>query len=663
MSLVTAEGLEIGFGGRRLLDGVDLRIGEEDRIGLVGRNGTGKSTLMRVLAGRVEPDGGSIRFAGAARSGYLPQEIEIEGGSTLIDSVLDSVPGRSEVEQMLAGVEEELTTATDEQEQLGLSQKLVDLHDELAHFEAHFSRHEAVRILAGLGFAETDLPRDLSEFSGGWKMRAVLAGLLYQKPDLLLLDEPTNHLDVPSVAWLGGFLARWKGAMVLVCHDREFLNEQINRVVSYEIEGLRQYTGNYERYLLLRAEEREVLDRRATNIAREREHAERFINRFRAQANKAKAVQSRVKMLEKMDEVARLREGGTLSFRFPACARAGGTVLSVEKLSHSYGELKVLSDLNLQVRRGDRVAIVGPNGAGKTTLLKILAGELDPSTGSLRSGANVKAGYYAQHVTDKLHPSATVLDEVYRASSGDDMVAVRNVLGTFFFSGDDVDKKIAVLSGGEKARVALACMMVNPGNLLLMDEPTNHLDLGSAEALAEAMATFGGTMIFVSHNRAFVNRLATRIWDIEAGHLEEYPGKLKDYMERFRYRSFDEEEDAAASQQPAGGKAAGKQVIGKKTAGKKRAAAAEKTTSTEPSLSRNEERRLQRDSERLEKRISELEHEQAERGQRLSDPDVYGKDDYQELLGNWQATQEKLEELIGRWERNQQQLGDTGSPG
>ncbi len=544
MSLVIVEDLELAFGGRSIISGLDMRIGEEDRIGLVGRNGSGKSSLLRILAGEQEADGGTVRSARGVRVGYLPQEIDVAGGRTLIESVVSSVPGRDELEQALEGVEEALAGADQVDDQMALSEKLATLHDDILHFDSHYSPHEAASILSGLGFRSEDHGRDVGELSGGWRMRAMMAALLFQKPDLLMLDEPTNHLDVPTVRWLGDFLKRYPNALILICHDREFLNEQINRVVAYEAEGVRQYPGNYENYRRLRAEELEILERRSANLARERETAERFITRFRAQANKARAVQSRVKALEKLDDVVIYREGGSLSFRFPPCARTGQDVVRLQSLGHRYGETPVFTGADLTVRRGDKIAIIGPNGAGKTTLLKLMAGEMEPAEGEIVAGHNVAPGYYAQHVTEKLSMRSTVFEEVWRNSVREDITYVRNVLGTFLFSADDVDKKIAVLSGGEKARVALARLMVDPGNLLLMDEPTNHLDLESSEALAQALTTYDGTLVFVSHNRSFVNHLATRIWHVHDGLVEEFPGTLAEF---FYHLSVARPEDAGAA--------------------------------------------------------------------------------------------------------------------
>lgn len=653
MSLVIAEQLGLGFAGRTILRDVSLRIAEQDRVGLIGRNGSGKSTLLGLISGRIEPDSGTIRRSRSARIGYLPQELRLKGGIGLMASVMNSLPGKGELEQALATVESELARTDERDEQMHLSGKLVELHEELLHFDTHFSTHEAASILSGLGFATADFKRDLSEFSGGWRMRAALASLLFQKPDLLLLDEPTNHLDIVSVAWFSSFLKRYPAAFVLICHDRDFLNGQVTRVVSYEPEGLRQYPGNYDEYLRLRAEEREVLERRAANLAREREAALRFISRFRAQATKARAVQSRIRALEKMEVVPSVGVQRVLSFRFPPSQRSGVTVLTLEGLGQCYGDLRVFRGLNLTVRRGDRVAVIGSNGAGKTTLLKAMAGALRPTEGRVKRGYKVATGYYAQHVTDGLDESSTVLEEVTRQSVLDDVTAVKNVLGNFFFSGDQVDKKIRVLSGGEKARVALAKLMVNPGNLLLMDEPTNHLDLESAEALAEALDGYDGTMVFVSHNLSFINRLATRIWDLRDGQVEEYPGTLEQYLQRFDFRVGVEEavvEGGGVGRSNGDGAGAEEENPNAKP--------------RRPGLSKNREQSLRGKVEELETRIAELEKSQAERGAELSKPEVFEDQSYyQRLLSEWTAAQSKIDELMARWEAAQNELAGEAPNG
>lgn len=651
------ESVALGFGARRLFEDLNLRVGEEDRIGVVGRNGSGKSSLLRIIAGVGEPNAGAVRMARGLRVGYLPQEFDLDSGRSVIETVLSSVPGKADIECMLETVEQGLATTDDEDELMELSQKLADLHEDLVRFDASYSRHEALRILSGLGFRETDFERDTSELSGGWKMRVVLASLLFQKPDLLLLDEPTNHLDVPSVAWLADFLSRYRGAFMLICHDREFLNEQISRVVAFEPDGVRQCNGNYDAYCEARVEELAILERRAANLNREREQAERFIRRFRAQATKARAVQSRIKALEKLDDVAMPGSERSLSFRFPPCDRTGQDVVRLERVGHRYGENEVFSRIELTARRGDRIAIVGANGNGKTTLLKIMAGAITPTSGVSNPGHNVKVGYYAQHVTEQLDVRASIFDHVWRESRADDVTFVRTALGTLLFSDDEVEKPIAVLSGGEKARVSLAGLLVNPGNVLLMDEPTNHLDLESSEALAAALETFGGTLIFVSHNRSFVHRLATRIWDVKEGGVEEFPGTFTEYLDRCsRLDANSDGADAEPATPSAGSPGSeGSQRSRGSSASAKAAAPRGKAARAERKAKKPGEGRARRQLEKrvkeLEERISSLEAEQAERSSELSLPETYADSEkYNRLLGAYREDSDKLEELMARWE-------------
>src|SRR5215475_7756560 len=444
MSLVVLDEVTLFFADRMIFDAASLRLGHGDRIGLIGPNGSGKTTLLKVVAGEQEIDDGHVTRANGVRIGWLPQDLAIAGGRSLIDMILSSVPGRAELDGRLAAAEAELEelsrSGADEPALLDAAADIAELHDRIDHFERFFGEHEALAILAGLGFAPGDETRDLGELSGGWKMRGVLAGLLFQRPDVLLLDEPTNHLDLPSVAWFGEFLKKWNRCFILISHDREFLNEQIARVVSLELEGVRSYTGNYEKYLEQRAEEETILAGKAKNLAREREHLTKFVDRFRAQANKARAVQSRIKMLEKMESVETYEKRGTMRFSFPATSRTVADVIRVDGLKKAYGEHVVFPGIDLTVRRGEKIGIIGVNGAGKTTLLRMLAGELKQDSGTIKLGGGVELGYYAQHHADMLDLGSTVYEVVQRASPDTPPARVRSILGAFMFSGDDTDK-------------------------------------------------------------------------------------------------------------------------------------------------------------------------------------------------------------------------------
>ncbi|HEY1549563.1 MAG TPA: ABC-F family ATP-binding cassette domain-containing protein [Kofleriaceae bacterium] len=641
MSLVVLDDVTLFFGDRLIFDAVGLRLGHGDRVGLIGPNGSGKTTLLKVIAGAQEVDDGTVTRANGVRVGYLPQDIAIGGGRSLIDMILSSVPGRKELDEQLAAVERKLESAADvsDDEMIELAGEIGDLHERIDHFEKFFGEHEALAILAGLGFAPGDEQRDIGEFSGGWKMRAVLSGLLFQRPDVLLLDEPTNHLDLPSVAWFADFLKAWRGCFVLISHDREFLNEQISRVVSLELEGVRSYPGNYDKYVTQRAEEETILQGRAKNLARERERMTDFINRFRAQANKAKAVQSRVKMLEKMETVETFAKRGTLRFEFPSVARTIADVVKIDGLTKAYGDHKVFEKpVNLTVRRGEKIGIIGINGAGKTTLLRMMSGEVPHDAGTIKIGSGVDVGYYAQHHADSLDMDATILEIVARAAPEASPAKVRSMCGAFMFSGDDVDKLARVLSGGERARVALAKLCISPGSLLLMDEPTNHLDLWSSEALAESLATFDGTLVFVSHNRTLIRRLATRIWNVEDGKVETYPGTLDEYM-----YSMTERRKALVAADAA--KPAAKVVVKDDKARKRQEAEARQKRSAKLGP-------LEKQVAQLEERIGVLEAEQKVRSAELADPGVYGDAPRRnKLLADFQGAQDKLDELTARWEK------------
>jgi len=510
-------------------------------------------------------------------------------------------------------------------------------------------------------------------------MRAVLSSLLFQQPDLLLLDEPTNHLDMPSVAWFSGFLKRYERAFVLISHDREFLNEQITTVVSYEPEGVRSYTGDYNAYKRQRDEERVLLENRARNLEREREHLEKFVDRFRSKATKAAQVQSRVKKLEKMDTVELQGEHVSMSFRFPPTERSGKVALEVKDLGKSYGGLQVLKGVNQHVKRGERVALLGVNGAGKTTLLRMLAGELEATTGSFEFGHNSKVGYYAQHHAETLRRDATVYEEVKYCAKDASHQQIRSVLGAMLFGEREVDKRIGVLSGGERARVALAQLMINPGNVLLMDEPTNHLDLVSSERLAEALDTFDGTLLFVSHNRGFIRSLATTIWIVEGGNVLKYPGSFDEYMASCLQR--DQAPVAVSGAPVPEKKAPGNSTPSKApvkapmqampaTNGKRpqepvRAAA----PAPEPDKGRRREdqndrkrrtaalRPLEKRASELEKRVAELEQKLEAVNAELSTPEVYGDAARRDtLLGSVTRAQAELDVAMETWSEVQENL-------
>jgi ATP-binding cassette subfamily F protein 3 len=643
MPLLSADGLSLQYGGKVIFDDDSITVEARDRLGIIGANGTGKSTLMKILVGEAHPDGGRVTRANGIRVGYLAQEHGDPGEGALLDGVMAAAPGRAAVEAQLADVEQELKRTTDPAQQLELAAELAEIHATLADLERLFARHQAERILHGLGFENEDFERPLRELSGGWRMRAALAGLLFQSPDVLLLDEPTNHLDMPSVSWLSSFLAHFRHALVLISHDREFLNRHARRIASLEVEGLRTYRGDYDAYLVQREQELELLENRVRRDDQRKKELEAFVERFRAKATKARQAQSRVRMIEKLQEqqVDVPRPRRSIALRFKSVARAGEDVIRVRGLSHAYGERSVFAGIDLLARRGDRIAITGRNGAGKTTLLKLLAGEIDPTGGAITLGHNVTPSYFAQHHTEVLDLDKTVLDEVWRSAPSMSQTEARAICGAFLFSGDEVEKKIAVLSGGEKARVALARMLADPGNLLLLDEPTNHLDTESATKLTESLESYDGTLLFVSHNFDFARRLSNKVWDVHDGTVEAYPGSLGDYIARLR---TDEEEGAAEPAEAI--KAQPEDRAQRKDAWlKNREAQAE---------ARKKRSSVERRIAESEAKVAALEARQAELEKALGDPATHtdgarAKDlahDYQEVRGT-------LEKELVRWEQLQ----------
>lgn len=641
MSLLALDEVTLHLGRRTLFDHIALAVERGDHLGLVGPNGSGKSTLLRVVVGQIVPDGGRVVFAKGARLGYLPQELSELGEGTLLEQVLSAAPGRNDVETRLTEVEDALGTSNDEAEQLELAEELADLHRRLVDLEQDYAPHKAQSILSGLGFKTRDFDRPVSEFSGGWRMRAALAGLLFQKPDVLLLDEPTNHLDMPSVAWLNKFLASYTEAFVLICHDREFLNRHVNRIASFEVEGLRTYKGNYSSYVEQRRLELELLDNKVKKDEARKRELEAFVTRFKAKASKARQAQSKAKQIERMQEdmVEIPKPRQTISIRFPSAERTGDNVLRLSGVGFSYGAHRVFSGADLLVRRGDKVAIVGVNGAGKTTLLKIIAGELAGYEGKIEPGSRVKMSYFAQHHAEVLDRSHTVLEEVGQAAPKKGQTELRGLLGAFLFSGDEVEKPIGVLSGGERARVALAKLLVDPGNVLLLDEPTNHLDTESAERLTESLEGYDGTLIFVSHNLDFAKRLSTKVWDVHDGVVETYPGSLADYIEQF----------SGADETP--------KAPEPKAVAPKPTAMSREQNKKDQAEQRKRRTNLEKEIADAEARIARLEAEQNELEARLAHPSTQANaEEARTVAKRYEEVQRESAQLLARWEKASSEL-------
>lgn len=521
------------YGHKLLFEGADLLITPRDRVGLVGANGTGKSTLLKILAGSETLDYGNVSVAKGISAGYLPQDGLTLSGTSVFEECLS-------VFSRLRGMEKELEELTAKMAELDHTSAEYDNVAERYHrIEHDFRMHDGYAIeaqvgtvLSGLGFRPEDWRRQTDEFSGGWQMRIALAKLLLQKPNLLLLDEPTNHLDLESRNWLEEYLSNYPFAFVLISHDRYFLDVTVNRILEIWNKKMWVYTGNYEKYLSQKTQRQEQLEAAYKNQRERIEQLEVFINRFRYQATKAKQVQSRIKELEKIERIELPEEEKTIHFSFPQPKPSGRIVAEFSGVAKSYGPKHVFSGVNFIVEKGDRIALVGVNGAGKSTLIKLLAGTEPLSSGEYRLGYNVQSDYFAQDQYKELDQEARILDDLGRASPQSRETELRSLLGCFLFSGDDVFKRIGVLSGGERNRYALLRMLLHPANFLLLDEPTNHLDMRAKDVLLEALSKYTGTVVFVSHDRYFIDKLATRVFEIGGGKVEVYPGNYEDFMWR-----------------------------------------------------------------------------------------------------------------------------------
>jgi len=537
------------FGPKILFQNLNWLITPRDRVGLVGANGTGKTTLLKVLAGMEGLDYGTLTRQRGTNFGYLPQDGLSLSGRTVFAECLSVF---SEVHQMQREMEElaqrmaEVDHAGPEYTQI--SERFHHIQAEMQSRDGYTIEAEVGAVLNGLGFKKEDWERRTEEFSGGWQMRIALAKLLLQKPNLLLLDEPTNHLDLESRNWLEQYLTDYPYAYVLISHDRYFLDVTVNKTVEIWNRQVHFYSGNYEKYLAQKAERRAQIEAAWRNQHEKIEQLEAFINRFRAQATKAKQVQSRIKELERMEKVEIPPDEKAIHFSFPQPPPSGRTVVEAKDLGKSYGEKKVFGGANFVIERGDRIALVGVNGAGKSTLIRLLAHLDRPSEGDARLGHNVEVDYFAQDQYKALNPQARMLDDLYEAAPRHTQTELRNLLGCFLFSEDDVFKTIQVLSGGERNRYALARMLLHPSNFLLLDEPTNHLDLRAKDVLLDSLQKFTGTVVFVSHDRYFIDKLATRIFEIGNGQVEVFPGNYEDYM--WRKQGLEAAANGAAGKKP-----------------------------------------------------------------------------------------------------------------
>jgi ATP-binding cassette subfamily F protein 3 len=531
--MIRVASLSLQFAERVLFQDVNIHIGARDRIGLVGANGAGKTTLLRIIAGEMHADAGSVVRARHASVGYLPQEGIALGERSLRQEAESVFSEDLALEERIGELQEALALSVpgsedheDTLEVLGELQHRLELSDV-------FRRTSLIeKVLAGLGFARSDLERLTGEFSGGWQMRIALAKLLLREPSLLLLDEPTNHLDIESLEWLEDYLGSYRGAMMLVSHDRRFLDTMTTRTLEVRAGSVVEYAGNYSAYVVARGRRREQLEAAWKQQQNEIRETERFIERFRYKATKARQVQSRIKQLEKLERIELEDSDASIRFEFPPSPPSGSVLLRMRGVRKRYGTLEVLPGVSLDIDRGDRIAVVGVNGAGKSTLARVLAAEEPFEEGERQEGHGLRVAYFAQDQAEELSPEATALEILERSSRPEFRPLLRTILGSFLFRGDDVFKRVAVLSGGERSRLALARMLVQPANLLVMDEPTNHLDMRSKEILQNALKKFDGTFVIVSHDRDFLDGLVTRVVEIDAGSVRVFPGSVGEYLER-----------------------------------------------------------------------------------------------------------------------------------
>ncbi|MCP4903682.1 MAG: ABC-F family ATP-binding cassette domain-containing protein [bacterium] len=657
--LLRLDELEKRIGDRVLFQGASAVVRAGDRIGIVGPNGAGKTTMLRALIGDESHDGGRIHHARGIRLGLLRQEIDPGASRSVREEAQTALAELDRLENDLRHLEKEMSEKGSAGESLPAA--LTERYDEISHRFAQgggFERHARVaEILAGLGFDDARADRSLSTFSGGWLMRVELAKLLLGQPDILLLDEPTNHLDLPSIQFFEATLERFPGAVLVVSHDRTFLRRQTNRIIELDGRGgFGLYEGGYDRYLQQREQHREELIARKANQDRVIAEKERFIERFRAKATKARQAQSRIKALEKIERVeVEPDRRRAIRLHIPAPQRSGDRVLTLRDLHKKYADDPVYEGIDFHVQRGEKIALAGPNGAGKSTLLRIAAGAIDFDSGERTLGHNVEIAFFAQHQLESLDPRLSVLEEVARDARTDELPRLRGLLGALLFTGDDVEKKISILSGGEKARVALAKLLLRPANLLILDEPTNHLDIEACEVLEEAFSEFEGTLIFVSHDRSFINALATRVVEVDEGQLEEHLGNYDAYLERkARKNEHGASSDAASAKTrlaaPAG--SARREVPGGAPKHDKQARLRERER-------RKSHDRITRKIEKLEERIAEEEERKQAITDQLADPAVYPDHErIQAIQVQEREVGETIDSLYSEWEALSEALGE-----
>ncbi|MCD4772965.1 MAG: ABC-F family ATP-binding cassette domain-containing protein [Bacteroidales bacterium] len=540
--MISINNLSVHFTGEFLFKNVSFNIREKDRIGLVGKNGTGKTTILNIIAGIQKPETGEIILPSGQTTAYLPQEMKVSSRKTVYNEALTAFVEILNVKKQIKKYSDELALRTDfeSDEYLNIVNKHSEESEKFRIIGGLTIQADTERILGGLGFTRDDFDRPLQQFSNGWQMRVELAKILLRKPDLLLLDEPTNHLDIVSIQWLEGFLIKYRGAIILVSHDRAFLDNITSRTIEISGKKIFDYKGGYSDYILKRQQRLEQQKATFNNQQKEIRQIERFVERFRYKSTKAKQVQSRVKMLEKMDEIEIDEiDNSSIHFKFPPAPHSGKIVINTKDISKNFGSKNIINSIDFLAVKGEKIAFVGRNGEGKSTMSKIFVGELDYN-GELKIGHNVKIGYYAQNQWEMLDPDKTVFETIDDVAIGDIRAKIRGLLGSFLFSEEDIEKKVKVLSGGEKSRLSLAKLLLTPVNMLILDEPTNHLDMQSKDILKNALLKFDGTLIIVSHDRDFLQGLTNKVYEFKNKNIKEYPGDIYDYLNSRNLESLKE---------------------------------------------------------------------------------------------------------------------------
>jgi ATP-binding cassette subfamily F protein 3 len=642
--MISVNNLSIHFTGTDLFSSASFLINDRDRVGLVGKNGSGKTTILNIIAGNLVPQEGEVVIPSGTTIGFLQQEMQTNSRKSIFDETLTAFAETLKLEEIIQQLTIEIAERTDynSKDYHRLIHQLTEANERFLIIGGQSMEGETEKVLTGLGFRRTDFNRGMAEFSSGWQMRVELAKILLQKPDVILLDEPTNHLDIESIQWLEDFLINYFGAVVLVSHDRAFLDNVTKRTIEISLGQIYDYKAGYSDYVKMREERLDQQVSAYNNQQKQINQIEQFIERFRYKSTKAKQVQSRIKMLEKIEEISFDEiDNSAIHFRFPPAPRSGKVVLEAHNLSKNYGSLQVLLNLEFAVINGDRIAFVGRNGEGKTTLSRIIVSELE-FLGTLKYGHNVQIGYFAQNQADYLDPEKTVFETIDEIAVGDIRKRVRTILGSFLFSGETIDKKVKVLSGGEKSRLSLAKLLLTPSNLLILDEPTNHLDMQSKDILKNALIQFDGTLIIVSHDRDFLQGLTNKVFEFRDQKIKEHLGDIYDFLE---YRKVENLKQLELEKKIDKGK-----VINQSE---------NKINWEKKKQFEKEQRKLASQISKSEEKIEEIENEMKRLDELLSDPRSYTKEtNYFDLSKQYDQLKKDLESEMHLWEELHRKLGE-----